>query len=133
MDTATLLRKFLPSLDATIKQCFPKLVTYLLVLLFLQWALINVTNAMYFLALILRECDGFLSKVWINTVQHSEELICNILRRPKYFNTEKKNVPPFASKNILLAKGGQYFCTEKICSSFCKQNVFYTKRLAMFQ
>jgi hypothetical protein len=31
----------------------------------------------------------------------------------QYFCTEKKYVPPFASKNILLAKGGQYFCTEK--------------------
>ncbi len=31
----------------------------------------------------LRECDGLLSEVWINTVQHSEELICNIFRRPK--------------------------------------------------
>ena len=29
------------------------------------------------------ECDGLLSEVWINTVQHSEELICNIFRRPK--------------------------------------------------
>ena len=26
---------------------------------------------------LLRECDGLLSEVWINTVQHSEELICN--------------------------------------------------------
>ena len=32
---------------------------------------------------VLRECDGLLSEVWINTVQHSEELICNIFRRPK--------------------------------------------------
>ena len=31
----------------------------------------------------MRECDGLLSEVWINTVQHSEELICNIFRRPK--------------------------------------------------
>ena len=27
---------------------------------------------------VLRECDGLLSEVWIITVQHSEELICNI-------------------------------------------------------
>ena len=32
---------------------------------------------------VLRECDGLLSEVWINTVQHSEELICNTFRRPK--------------------------------------------------
>jgi hypothetical protein len=32
---------------------------------------------------VLSECDGLLSEVWINTVQHSEELICNIFRRPK--------------------------------------------------
>ena len=32
---------------------------------------------------VLRECDGLLAEVWINTVQHSEELICNIFRRPK--------------------------------------------------
>ena len=32
---------------------------------------------------VLRECDGLLSEVWIITVQHSEELICNIFRRPK--------------------------------------------------
>ena len=31
----------------------------------------------------MRECDGLLSEVWINTVQHSEELICNIFQRPK--------------------------------------------------
>ena len=31
----------------------------------------------------MRECDGLLSEVWINTVQHSEKLICNIFRRPK--------------------------------------------------
>ena len=35
------------------------------------------------MTLILKECDGLLSEVWINTVQHSEELICNIFRRPK--------------------------------------------------
>ena len=32
---------------------------------------------------VLRECDGLLSEVWINTVQHSEELIFNIFRRLK--------------------------------------------------
>ena len=32
---------------------------------------------------VLREYDGLLSEVWINTVQHSEELTCNIFRRPK--------------------------------------------------
>ena len=32
---------------------------------------------------VMKECDGLLSEVWINTVQHSEESICNIFRRPK--------------------------------------------------
>ena len=30
-----------------------------------------------------RECDGLLFEVWINTVQRSEELICNIFRLPR--------------------------------------------------
>ena len=36
-----------------------------------------------FLKCVLKECNGLLSEVWINTVQHSEELTCNIFRRPK--------------------------------------------------
>ena len=40
----------------------------------------------------MRECDGLLSEVWINTVQeHSEELICNIFRR---FGLIKENMGP---------------------------------------
>ena len=58
----------------------------------------------------------YVSEVWINTVQHSEELICNIFRRPKYFYTEKKYVPPFASKMFFILKGWQCFnkCTSPL-------------------
>ena len=63
----------------------------------------------------LRECDGILPEVWINTVQHSEELICNIFRRPKdsrtVFFVLKKYIPPFTDRNILLLKGWQ--CLRK--------------------
>jgi hypothetical protein len=31
----------------------------------------------------MKEFDGLLSKVWINTFQDSEELICDIFQRPK--------------------------------------------------
>ena len=31
----------------------------------------------------MRECDGLLFEEWINTLQHSEELICNIFRPSK--------------------------------------------------
>ena len=45
--------------------------------------LVNVLHSLFAALWWMRECDGLLSEVWINTVQHSEELICNIFRRPK--------------------------------------------------
>jgi hypothetical protein len=51
----------------------------------------------------------------VNDCQVTYTYIKNILllKGGQYFCTEKKYVPPFVSKNILLTKGGQYFCTEK--------------------
>ena len=78
---------------------------------------------------IVRECDGLLSMVWINTAQHSEELqfifeeywpvlIHTLDKRPSHSHCYQVNdcQVTYIKKTVLL-KGGQYFCTVKTIRS----------------
>ena len=54
--------------------------------MFLEWGKVFETFDVIFNVYLmkgLREYNGLLFEVWINSVQYSEELICNIFRRPK--------------------------------------------------
>jgi hypothetical protein len=74
----------------------------------------------------LRECDGLLSEVWINTVQYSEELICNIFRRPKgeegIANSSKfKQIQANSSKFKQIQANSSKFKQSQANSSKVKQ------------